>query len=452
MGGVDDAAFEQRAERGVNVFDHLPDVGTVELAAAVRAAASVDGAREQAVEVLDAAAEEGTAVEQGPFAGADRDPAIHLAQQGRGLEFAVAGGRGSGIGVRCEGELVGVQEGEAFAAKAQPGRNLVRRQPMANAFDDQDFGGRVHRPDSGDDALKHRHRDGDRRSERVTEIRLQQDALRGAGRFRWGIDKIVGIGDVHEPSVKMTPVRVQVLFFGLLRDLMGTSQESLDLGESPAGGYRLRDVFLHYAERDPRLAGLAASIVLARNQSFETPDCLIADGDEIAFLPPVSGGTGPYSHVIQDPEGHFFALTRERIDTETLKRQILASHDGAMVDFEGVVRDNTKGRATRFLDYECYEAMAIKMMAQIGREIAAAHAISRIALVHRLGRLEIGEASVVVIATSPHRGPAFAAALDGINRLKKTVPIWKKEYFADGEVWVDGDWDDTVVTRAGTGP
>ena len=233
---------------------------------------------------------------------------------------------------------------------------------------------------------------------------------------------------------------------------MGKSQENLDLGETPTEGFRLRDVFSYYAQRDPRLAGLAASIVLARNQSFEAPDCLIADGDEIAFLPPVSGGAGPYSHVIDDTAGHFFALTREKIDTESIKRRLLAAHDGAMCDFEGVVRDNTKGRATRFLDYECYEAMAIKLMAQIGREIAQAHAISRIALVHRLGRLEIGEASVVVIATSPHRGPAFAAALDGINRLKKTVPIWKKEYFADGEVWVDGDWDDAVVSRAGLAP
>lgn len=229
---------------------------------------------------------------------------------------------------------------------------------------------------------------------------------------------------------------------------MGTSQENLELGVS-ADGYRLGDVFAHYAERNPRLKGLAASIVLARNQSFETLDAPIADGDEIAFLPPVSGGSGPYTHVIQDPAGHFFALTRETIDTEEIKRQMLQTHDGAMVDFEGVVRDNTKGRATLYLDYECYEAMAIKMMAQIGREIAAAHAISRIALVHRLGRLEIGEASVVVVATSPHRGPAFAAALDGINRLKKTVPIWKKEHFADGEVWVDGDWDESVVTPAG---
>jgi molybdopterin synthase catalytic subunit len=121
--------------------------------------------------------------------------------------------------------------------------------------------------------------------------------------------------------------------------------------------------------------------------------------------------------------------------------------DGAVVVFEGVVRNNTKGRKTSYLDYECYEAMAIEEMARIGREIAASYPISRIALVHRLGRMEINEASVVVIATAPHRKPAFDAALEGINRLKRTVPIWKKEYFADGEVWVEGEWDESVVPR-----
>jgi MoaE-MoaD fusion protein len=97
------------------------------------------------------------------------------------------------------------------------------------------------------------------------------------------------------------------------------------------------------------------------------------------------------------------------------------------------------------LDYECYEPMAVKMMAQIGGEIAASFAIGRIAMVHRLGRIETGETSVAVVVTAPHRKPAFEAALEGINRLKRTVPVWKKEYFVDGEVWVDGEWDDSVV-------
>jgi molybdopterin synthase catalytic subunit len=145
-----------------------------------------------------------------------------------------------------------------------------------------------------------------------------------------------------------------------------------------------------------------------------------------------------------DEAGHYFALTRKPIVTKTITDRMQRPSDGAVIAFEGVVRDNTKGRATKFLDYECYETMALKLMAQIGREIAASHAIGRIAMVHRLGRMEIGEASVVIVVGAPHRKPAFDAALEGINRLKKLVPIWKKEHFADGEVWVEGEWDEAV--------
>jgi MoaE-MoaD fusion protein len=106
------------------------------------------------------------------------------------------------------------------------------------------------------------------------------------------------------------------------------------------------------------------------------------------------------------------------------------------------VRNNTKGRPTLFLEYECYETMAVKMMKEIGGEIAGSFEIGRIGMVHRLGRLEIGEASVAIVVTAPHRKAAFAAALEGINRLKRLVPIWKKEHFADGEVWVEGEWDE----------
>jgi molybdopterin synthase catalytic subunit len=145
-----------------------------------------------------------------------------------------------------------------------------------------------------------------------------------------------------------------------------------------------------------------------------------------------------------DEAGHYFALTREAIITKAVTERIQRPTDGAVVAFEGVVRNNTKGRATKFLDYDCYEPMALKMMAQIGREIAGGFAIGRIAMVHRLGRMEIGEASVLIAAAAPHRRPAFEAALEGIDRLKKLVPIWKKEHFADGEVWVEGEWDETA--------
>ena len=236
-------------------------------------------------------------------------------------------------------------------------------------------------------------------------------------------------------------MRVKVLFFGQLKDITGRAEDQFDV----ADGARLSTVFDHYAGRFPRIGAMAASIVLARNQEFADASAAVADGDEIAFLPPVSGGAAPE---LSDPVGHIFALTRQQIDTREVIARLLRGEDGAVVTFEGVVRNNSKGRATRYLDYECYEPMAIKTMAEIGRAIAAAFPIDRIALVHRLGRLEIGEASVAVIVTAAHRKAAFEAALEGINRLKRLVPIWKKEYFTDGEVWVEGEWDQDVPHAA----
>jgi molybdopterin converting factor subunit 1 len=236
-------------------------------------------------------------------------------------------------------------------------------------------------------------------------------------------------------------VRIRVLFFGVLRDVAGLREDSLEV---PEGG-RLEAVFEHYAARFPRLREMASSIVMARNQQFSPLTAPLTEGDEVAFLPPVSGGAGRFSHEIAAEAGHFFGLTRDPIDSAGIARQLLRGEDGAIVNFEGVARNNTKGRATRYLEYECYEAMAIQTMARIGGDIAGSFAIGRIAMVHRLGRVEIGEASVAVIVTAPHRKAAFEAALEGINRLKRLVPVWKKEFFADGEVWVDGEWDDAVV-------
>lgn len=236
---------------------------------------------------------------------------------------------------------------------------------------------------------------------------------------------------------------IRVLFFGVLRDVTGVREDRIDIPE----GSRLETVFAAYANRFPRLNEISASIVLALNQQFAPQSAAVNDGDEVAFLPPVSGGSGFTQHIADPATGNFFALTRERIDAAAIAKQLLRGEDGAFVNFEGVTRNNTKGRATRYLDYECYEAMAIKVMAQIGGEIAGQFAIGRIAMVHRLGRVEIGETSVAIVVTAPHRKPAFDAALEGINRLKKTVPIWKKEYFADGEVWVDGEWDEAVVGK-----
>lgn len=229
-------------------------------------------------------------------------------------------------------------------------------------------------------------------------------------------------------------MEIRVLFFGLLKDICGHSEERIDLPEGATAG----SVFDHYAAVFPRLRQMASSIVLARNHEFAKISDRLVEGDEVALLPPVSGGS---AYEITDPAGHFFALTRRPIDLRDLEHRLLQGCDGASVTFQGVVRNNTSGRKTLRLEYECYEPMAIRKMAEIGREIAAQHAISRIGMVHRLGLLEIGEASVAVVVAAPHRRPAFDAALEGINRLKKLVPVWKKEFFEDGEVWVEGDWD-----------
>lgn len=229
-------------------------------------------------------------------------------------------------------------------------------------------------------------------------------------------------------------MEITVLFFGLLKDVCGLAQDRLDVPAGATAG----SVFEHYAKAFPRLRDMASSIVLARNHEFTTAADLLTEGDEIALLPPVSGGSLPE---ISDPGGHYFALTRQPIDVPGLESRLLQGCDGAVVTFQGVVRNNTSGRKTLRLEYECYEAMAIRKMAEIGGEIAGRHAVSRVGMVHRLGTMEIGEASVVIVVAAPHRRPAFEAALEGINRLKKLVPVWKKEFFEDGEVWVEGDWD-----------
>jgi len=233
-------------------------------------------------------------------------------------------------------------------------------------------------------------------------------------------------------------MHVRVLFFGLLRELVGSPSDEADF---PPGA-DLRSVFERYSSRYPRLRELAGSIVVARNREFAEISTPLAEGDEVAFLPPVSGGTGAFAQIAE--AGHYFALTRQAIDTRALASRLLTGAEGAVVTFEGTVRNHTGGRATLCLDYECYEPMALKTIAQIGLGLAAGHEIERIAMVHRLGRMLIGDTSVAILVTAAHRRPAFEAALEAIDHLKKRVPIWKKEHFLDGQVWVEGEWDQNV--------
>jgi MoaE-MoaD fusion protein len=134
-----------------------------------------------------------------------------------------------------------------------------------------------------------------------------------------------------------------------------------------------------------------------------------------------------------------FELVQAPIDVPALHHWVRGAGDGAMVIFDGFVRNESHGRATKYLEYEAYEPMALNKMREIGEQLHQKFAIHRVAMVHRLGRLDIGETSVLIAVSAPHRGAAFDACRFAIDSLKKTVPIWKKEYFEDGAVWADGE-------------
>ena len=180
----------------------------------------------------------------------------------------------------------------------------------------------------------------------------------------------------------------------------------------------------------------------ARNRRFAPPEEAVEDGDEVAIMPPVSGGSGWLG--ASERDGVFAAVTDAPIDSRALADRTQGDGDGAVIVFEGVVRDNTGGRRTLHLDYECYVPLAVRELEAIGRGILDRFDVRGIALVHRIGRLAIREASVSIVVASPHRRPAYGASLEAINLVKRRVPVWKKEHFADGEVWVEGRWDESV--------
>ena len=133
-----------------------------------------------------------------------------------------------------------------------------------------------------------------------------------------------------------------------------------------------------------------------------------------------------------------FRLVREPINIQQITDALQRPEDGAIVVFDGVVRNNAKKKAVRFLEYDAYEAMALKKLEEIGSRAKREFEIRDIAIVHRLGHMEVGECSVVIAVASAHRGPAFDACRFAIDTIKKIVPIWKKEFYEDGEVWVEG--------------
>ena len=228
-------------------------------------------------------------------------------------------------------------------------------------------------------------------------------------------------------------MQVRILFFGVLKDLTGRASELLNLPEHATLG----DVVGHYQGISPRLNELAASIAISINQEFAAPDSPLKEGDEIAFLPPVSGGlANPKS---DEARGQHSSIVWEKIDTQAVLAKLKQPADGTAVVFEGVVRDNTRGRRTLYLNYEAYEEMALKQMDALIEQALQQFPVRAVSMVHRLGRLEIGETSVLIVVASAHRAAAFDACRWLIDTLKRTVPIWKKEHFEDGAVWADGE-------------
>ena len=212
--------------------------------------------------------------------------------------------------------------------------------------------------------------------------------------------------------------------FARLREQAG--EESVTLRLEP--GSTARDAYARLLQMHPALEPDTGLLRVARNLAFCEWDDALAEGDEVAFIPPVSGGA----------PSPFVELTEGPLDARRLETAVANRGAGAICTFTGVVRDNSRGLEVTHLEYEAYQDMAVAGMRAIAGEIAERWPSARVAMAHRVGRLEIGEASVVVSVSCPHRAEAIAACKWGIDRLKETVPIWKKEHAAGGQAWIEG--------------
>jgi MoaE-MoaD fusion protein len=234
-------------------------------------------------------------------------------------------------------------------------------------------------------------------------------------------------------SLDNSTITVHVLFFGAARDAVG--QDEIDFAiTSPANATTARAQLL---SRYPALQRFGKSLLFAVNQEYAEQDREIRNGDELAIFPPVSGGADALPTASTNKD--FFELTTHPIDVGAVARRVVLPECGATVTLDGYAREWTKGRRTLHLVYEAYSSMALKELRRLGAQAHEKFAIAYIGIVHRTGRLEIGETSVVISVGAPHRRAAFEACEWAIRELKRTVPIWKKEVFEDGEVWVEGE-------------
>jgi molybdopterin synthase catalytic subunit len=216
-------------------------------------------------------------------------------------------------------------------------------------------------------------------------------------------------------------MRVRVLYFAVVRERLGREHEELEL-PAPA------DVAAAWRElerRHPALASLRPVVKLAVNEEFAAADRALADGDVIALIPPVAGGSGGV-----------FRVTDEPLSLDEVVRAVSSEEHGGVVTFTGVVRRQSRGKRIVRLEYEAYRPMAERKLAEIGAQLAAEMPGVRVAIVHRVGVLAVGDAAVVIATSAPHRAAAFDACRAAIDRLKESVPIWKKEIADDGEEWI----------------
>ena len=225
-------------------------------------------------------------------------------------------------------------------------------------------------------------------------------------------------------------MQIRVLFFGMLKDVVGQGSELVNLPE-PA---TLDDLVGRLRQQIPRLDAHLPSIAVSINQEYARPESTLKQGDEVALLPPVSGGADLATQTLTRA-----SILSEKINVQALVDKIKRPEDGATIVFEGVVRNHSRGRRTLFLDYDAYPEMAVKQMEALAGEALSKFSVRDVAIVHRIGRLQIGETSVAIVVAAAHRAAAFDACRWLIDTLKRTVPIWKKEYFEDGAVWADGE-------------
>jgi len=220
-------------------------------------------------------------------------------------------------------------------------------------------------------------------------------------------------------------MHVRILPFGVLKESLGAEPFALDL----PGGSTVADLLARLGDHAPVVESLG--IAVSVNAEYAHRNQVLSENDEVGLLPPVSGGAADGEIAVR--------LTREVIDADSLVRNAKQGEDGAVVIFDGIVRNNSRGRQTLYLDYEAYEDMATKQMRELATEAVNKFGVRHVDIVHRLGRLQVGETSVLIVVASAHRAQAYDASRWLIDTLKKTVPIWKRETFLDGAVWVDGE-------------